>query len=68
MPVSNFVSWLKVRALKIELCFFDCKYRAFLLSFQQKLRLKMLITCKKGTNETLKNPENAPFLHFFALF
>lgn len=28
----------------------------------------MLITCKKGTNETLKNPENAPFLHFFALF
>lgn len=36
MPVSNFVSWLKVRALKIELCFFDCKYRAFLRSFQQK--------------------------------
>lgn len=36
MPVSNFVSWLKVHALKIELCFFDCKYRAFLLNFQQK--------------------------------
>ena len=36
MPVSNFVSWLKFRALKIELCFFDCKYRAFLLNFQQK--------------------------------
>lgn len=28
----------------------------------------MLITCKKGTNETLKNPENAPFLHFLILF
>ncbi len=28
----------------------------------------MLITCKKGTNETLKNPENAPFLHFFCTF
>lgn len=28
----------------------------------------MLITCKKGTNETLKNPENSLFLHFFALF
>lgn len=28
----------------------------------------MLITCKKGTNETLKNPENAPFLHFFLHF
>ena len=28
----------------------------------------MLITCKKGTNETLKNPENAPFLRFFDTF
>lgn len=28
----------------------------------------MLITCKKGTNETLKNPENAPFLHFLHFF
>lgn len=28
----------------------------------------MLITCKKGTNETLKNPENALFLHFFDTF
>lgn len=28
----------------------------------------MLITCKKGTNETMKNPENAPFLHFFCTF
>ena len=28
----------------------------------------MLITCKQGTNETLKNPENAPFLHFFDTF
>lgn len=28
----------------------------------------MLITCKKGTNETLKNPENTLFLHFFPLF
>lgn len=35
MPVSNFVSWLKVRALKIELCFLIANIELFCLAFNK---------------------------------